>query len=44
MKIFKKIKIKEAITGHFWLKLWALLGAVGIWVYISSEITKGTKI
>ncbi len=46
MKFFKlrKINLKELITYNFWLKIVSLVLAIIVWLYVSSEITKGLKI
>ncbi|MCK9615249.1 MAG: hypothetical protein M0R48_07095 [Candidatus Omnitrophica bacterium] len=46
MKLFRlrKINLKELVTYNFWLKLISLVLAIIVWLYVSSEITKGVKI
>jgi len=39
-----KINFKDLFTKNLWLKFMSLVIAVIVWLYVSSELTKGIKI
>ena len=39
-----KINFRKIIFNNFWLKLFSLITAILLWLFVNGEITKGIRI